>query len=37
MRKLLERARELADELADYEGPLNDEVERVFAGREPQA
>jgi len=36
-RKLLEQAREVADELVDYEGPLNDEVERVFAGREPQA
>jgi ATP-dependent DNA helicase RecG len=33
-RKLLEQARELADELVDYDGPLNDEVERVFAGRE---
>ena len=33
-RKLLERAREAAERLVDYEGPLNDEVERVFAGRE---
>ena len=30
-RDLLERARELAEELVDYEGPLNDEVERLFA------
>ena len=30
-RRLLEQARELAEELVDYEGPLNDEVERVFA------
>jgi ATP-dependent DNA helicase RecG len=36
-RKLLERAREVADGLVDYEGPLNDEVERVFAGKEVQA
>jgi ATP-dependent DNA helicase RecG len=36
-RKLLEQAREAADDLVDYEGPLNDEVERVFAGREVQA
>ncbi len=36
-RKLLEQARSLADDLVDYEGPLNDEVERVFAGRELQA
>jgi ATP-dependent DNA helicase RecG len=33
-RPLLERARALADELADVEGPLTDEVERVFAGRD---
>jgi ATP-dependent DNA helicase RecG len=33
-RGLLEQARGLAEELVDYEGPLNDEVERVFAGRE---
>ena len=26
-------AREAAEELVDYEGPLNDEVDRVFAGR----
>ena len=31
-RPLLERAREAATELVDYEGPLLDEVERVFAG-----
>jgi ATP-dependent DNA helicase RecG len=36
-RKLLEQAREAADELVDYEGPLNDEVDRVFAGREVAA
>jgi ATP-dependent DNA helicase RecG len=30
-RDLLERAREVADELVDYDGPLNDEVERLFA------
>jgi ATP-dependent DNA helicase RecG len=36
-RKLLEQARELAEELVDYEGPLNDEVERIFAGRDVQA
>jgi ATP-dependent DNA helicase RecG len=30
-RDLLERARELAEELVDYDGPLNDEVERLFA------
>jgi ATP-dependent DNA helicase RecG len=30
-RDLLERARELAEGLVDYEGPLNDEVERLFA------
>jgi ATP-dependent DNA helicase RecG len=30
-RDLLERARELAEELVDYEGPLNDEVEQLFA------
>jgi ATP-dependent DNA helicase RecG len=33
-RQLLERARELADELVAYEGPLNDEVDRFFAGAE---
>ena len=33
-RQLLERARELAEELVAYEGPLNDEVERFFAGAE---
>ena len=36
-RKLLEQARSLADDLVDYEGPLNDEVERVFAGRDVAA
>ena len=36
-RKLLERAREAAESLVDYEGPLNDEVDRVFAGREVAA
>ena len=30
-RTLLERARDEAQELLDYEGPLNDEVERLFA------
>jgi ATP-dependent DNA helicase RecG len=33
-RDLLERAREVAEELVDYDGPLNDEVDRVFADRE---
>jgi ATP-dependent DNA helicase RecG len=33
-RDLLERAREVAEELVDYEGPLNDEVDRLFADRE---
>jgi ATP-dependent DNA helicase RecG len=36
-RKLLEQARDAADDLVDYEGPLNDEVDRVFAGREVAA
>jgi ATP-dependent DNA helicase RecG len=36
-RKLLEQAREAAEGLVDYEGPLNDEVDRVFAGKEVQA
>ena len=36
-RPLLERARALADELADLEGPLSDEVERVFTGRDLSA
>jgi ATP-dependent DNA helicase RecG len=31
-RPLLERARALADDLVDVEGPLSDEVDRVFAG-----
>jgi ATP-dependent DNA helicase RecG len=33
-RQLLERAREIAEELVAYEGPLNDEVDRFFAGAE---
>jgi ATP-dependent DNA helicase RecG len=33
-RELLERARELAGELVIHEGPLNDEVDRFFAGAE---
>ena len=33
-RELLENARELAGELIDYEGPLNDEVDHFFAGAE---
>jgi ATP-dependent DNA helicase RecG len=36
-RKLLEQARKWADRLVDYEGPLNGEVDRLFAGRELQA
>jgi ATP-dependent DNA helicase RecG len=36
-RKLLEQAREWAEKLVDYEGPIDAEVERVFAGRELQA
>jgi ATP-dependent DNA helicase RecG len=36
-RSLLERARALADELVDVEGPLQDEVERLFAGRDLSA
>jgi ATP-dependent DNA helicase RecG len=36
-RTLLEQAREWAEELVDYEGPIDAEVERVFAGRELQA
>jgi ATP-dependent DNA helicase RecG len=31
-RPLLERARAVADDLVDVEGPLSDEVDRVFAG-----
>ena len=31
-RPLLERARALADDLVDVEGPLSDEVDRIFAG-----
>ena len=30
-RDLLEQARALAEDLVDYDGPLNDEVERLFA------
>jgi ATP-dependent DNA helicase RecG len=33
-RELLERARELADELVAHDGPLNDEVNRFFADAE---
>jgi ATP-dependent DNA helicase RecG len=33
-RPLLERARALADELVDAEGPLSDEVERAFSERD---
>jgi ATP-dependent DNA helicase RecG len=33
-RPLLERARTLADELVDLDGPLHDEVARRFAGRD---
>jgi ATP-dependent DNA helicase RecG len=33
-RELLERARELAGELVVHEGPLNNEVDRFFAGAE---
>src|SRR3954463_2869675 len=33
-RALLENARELAGELIDYEGPLNDEIDHFFAGAE---
>jgi ATP-dependent DNA helicase RecG len=36
-RSLLERARAVADELVDTEGPLSDEVERAFAGRDLSA
>ncbi len=36
-RRLLERAREVADTLVDYEGPLNEDIERVFAGQDVQA
>jgi len=36
-RALLERARTLADELVDVEGPLRDEVEEFFAGRDLSA
>jgi ATP-dependent DNA helicase RecG len=36
-RKLLEQAREVAEGLVDYEGPLNDEVERLFADVEVSA
>jgi len=33
-RELLERARELAGELIGHEGPLDDEIDRFFAGAE---
>jgi ATP-dependent DNA helicase RecG len=33
-RELLERARDLAGELVLHEGPLNDEIDRFFAGAE---
>jgi ATP-dependent DNA helicase RecG len=36
-RSLLERARAVADDLVDVEGPLSDEVERAFAGRDLSA
>jgi ATP-dependent DNA helicase RecG len=36
-RPLLERARALADDLVDLDGPLLDEVELVFAGRDLSA
>jgi ATP-dependent DNA helicase RecG len=36
-RPLLERARALADELVDADGPLSDEVDRRFAGRDLSA
>jgi hypothetical protein len=36
-RALLERARELADDLVDVDGPLQDAVERLFAGRDLSA
>ncbi len=36
-RPLLERARAVADDLVDAEGPLADEVERMFAGRDLSA
>ena len=36
-RALLERARALADDLVDVKGPLQDEVERLFAGRDLSA
>jgi ATP-dependent DNA helicase RecG len=36
-RPLLERARALADQLVDVDGPLRDEVERLFVGRDLSA
>jgi ATP-dependent DNA helicase RecG len=36
-RQLLEAARREAEALVDYEGPLNDEVDALFAGREVAA
>jgi ATP-dependent DNA helicase RecG len=35
-RELLERARELADELIEHHGPLDDELERFFAGADAE-
>jgi ATP-dependent DNA helicase RecG len=36
-RRVLEAARREAEQLVDYDGPLNDEVERLFADREVAA
>jgi ATP-dependent DNA helicase RecG len=36
-RELLERARELAPELVEHEGPLNDEIDRFFADATAEA
>jgi ATP-dependent DNA helicase RecG len=36
-RKLLEQTRQAAAELVDYEGPLDDEVDRFFAGQDVAA
>src|SRR5213075_2676539 len=36
-RELLERARELAGELVVHDGPLNEEVDRFFAGAETES
>jgi ATP-dependent DNA helicase RecG len=35
-RELLERARELANELIEHQGPLDDELERFFAGADAE-